>query len=289
MNTNSNGYTIGYAAIMVIIVAFLLAFVSSSLKDRQVENVKLDTKKQILSALNVTEGDVAENYNSMVKDFVLNSDGTLSEQSDADFQTSYADTTKLHVFECNINGEKKYVFPVRGAGLWGPIWGYVALNDDKNTVYGTYFGHEGETPGLGAEITKPFFSEQFKGKTVSKDGDVVLSVVKNGKVTDSTCEVDGISGGTITSKGVDLMLKTCLKRYSSFLSSAAATDANSGATKVEAAADSTAKCCSTAAKEAEAKAAENAGKEGYGDFSVVEEKIQKVDSIKKEVKEELKK
>lgn len=288
MNTNSNAYTIGYATIMVIIVAFLLAFISSSLKDKQMENVKLDTKKQILSALNVKEGDVADNYQSMVKDFVLNSDGTLSEQSEADFQTNYSDTTKLHVFECTVNGEKKYLFPVRGAGLWGPIWGYVALNEDKNTVFGTYFGHEGETPGLGAEIAKPFFSEQFKGKTVSKDGNIVLSVVKNGKVSDSSCEVDGISGGTITSKGVDAMLKDCLKRYKSFLASAAATDANSGATKVEAA-DSTAKCCSTAAKEAEAKAAQTSGKEGYGDFSVVEEKIQKVDSIKKEVKEELKK
>lgn len=289
MNKNSNTYTILYATIMVIIVAFLLAFISSSLKDKQMENVKLDTKKQILSALNVKEGDVADNYQSMVKDFVLNADGTLSEQSEANFQTNYSDTTKLHVFECTVNGEKKYLFPVRGAGLWGPIWGYVALNEDKNTVFGTYFGHEGETPGLGAEIAKPFFSEQFKGKTVSKDGNIVLSVVKNGKVSDSSCEVDGISGGTITSKGVDAMLKDCLKRYKSFLASAVATEANSDATNVEAAADSTAKCAATVAKEAEAKAAENAGKEGYGDFSVVEEKIQKVDSIKKEVKDELKK
>lgn len=285
MNTNSNGYTIGYAAIMVIIVAFLLAFVSSSLKEKQTENVKLDTKKQILSALNITEGDAASNYESMVKDFVLNADGTLTEQSAADFQTNYSDTTKLHVFECNVNGEKKYLFPVRGAGLWGPIWGYVALNEDKNTVYGTYFGHEGETPGLGAEIAKPFFSEQFKGKTVSKDGNVVLSVVKNGKVADSSCEVDGISGGTITSKGVDAMLKSCLSRYKSFLASATpAADANSGATKVEAAADSTAKAAPADTANATAKVAETSGKEGYGDFSVVEEKVQKVDSIKNELK-----
>lgn len=281
MNTNSNGYTIGYAAIMVIIVAFLLAFVSSSLKEKQTENVKLDTKKQILSALNVSEGDVAANYDSMVKDLILKADGSTVPATE--FKTNYADTTELHVFECTVNGEKKYLFPVRGAGLWGPIWGYVALNEDKNTVYGTYFGHEGETPGLGAEIAKPFFSEQFKGKKVIKNGVVALGVEKNGKVSDPECQVDGISGGTITSKGVDAMLKDCLKRYQSFLASAA-TDANSGATKVEAAADSTAKAAADVKV-----AAENAGKEGYGDFSVVEEKIQKVDSIKKEVKEELKK
>lgn len=266
MNTNSNAYTIGYASIMVIIVAFLLAFVSSSLKERQTENVKLDTKRQILSALNVTDGNVAENYQNMVKDFVLNADGTLTAQDDADFQTNYADTTKLHVFECLVNGAKKYVFPVRGAGLWGPIWGYVALNEDKNTVYGTYFGHEGETPGLGAEITKPFFSEQFQGKTVTRNGDVVLSVVKNGKVEDASCEVDGISGGTITSKGVDAMLKNCLTRYKSFLSGTVQTDANTSATVK---ADSAAVADSVVAK--------------------VVEIVEKVDSAAKVVKEELNK
>ena len=271
MNTNSNAYTIGYASIMVIIVAFLLAFISSSLKEKQTENVKLDTKKQILSALNITDGDVATNW-EQVTDFVLNADGSLAEYTD-EFKTNYADTTELHVFECTLNGEKKYVFPVRGAGLWGPIWGYVALNSDKNTVFGTYFGHEGETPGLGAEITKPIFTEQFKGKTVTRDGNVVLSVVKNGKVSDSSCEVDGISGGTITSKGVDEMLKTCLKRYSSFLSSA--TDATSGATKVEAAAQD-----SVAAKIAVVDSTINAVKDTI---------VAKVEPIVKEVKDELKK
>ena len=280
MNTNSNGYTIGYASIMVIIVAFLLAFISSSLKERQTENVKLDTKKQILSALNVTEGDVASNYDSMVKDFVLNGDGSLAIQDAANFKTNYADTTELHVFECNVNGVKKYVFPVRGAGLWGPIWGYVALNDDKNTVYGTYFGHEGETPGLGAEITKPFFTNQFKGKVVVKNGEIALGVEKNGKVSDSECQVDGISGGTITSKGVDAMLKVCLKRYKLFLSSVASEEKTLDA-KVEVPSDST--------KITEAKDVEAAGKEGYGDFSAVVEKVQKVDSIQKEVKDDLKK
>lgn len=275
MNTNSNSYTIGYAAIMVIIVAFLLAFVSSSLKEMQTENVKLDTKKQILSALNITEGDAAANYESMVKDYILNPDGSLTAQPADSFQTKYADTTKLHVFECLVNGEKKYVFPVRGAGLWGPIWGYVALNDDKNTVYGTYFGHEGETPGLGAEIAKPAFSKSFLDKIVSRDGNIVLSVVKNGKVQDASCEVDGISGGTITSTGVNNMLQSCLTRYKSFLSSSAApaVDANSGATKLEAAAaDSTVKAVCSEAKDSAKVACVNL-----------------VDTVKKVVKEELNK
>ena len=175
MNTNSNSYTIIYASVMVVIVAFLLAFVSSSLKDIQNKNQELDTKKQILSALNIRD----------VKD------------ADAEYT--------------------KYVVPVYGAGLWGAIWGYVALNADKDTVYGVYFSHASETPGLGAEIAGAAFQNEFSGKKVLKDGQVALAVEKNGKVTDPAYQVDGISGGTITSKGVDAMIKACLSQYDKFL------------------------------------------------------------------------
>lgn len=221
MNTNSNSYTIIYASVMVIIVAFLLAFVSSSLKETQNKNVELDTKKQILAALKITDVvDAEAEYNKYVKgDMLMQEDGTLI-PNDGKFNTSYKGEIaegRLHVFTCDINGETKYVIPVYGAGLWGPIWGYIGLNSDKNTIYGVYFSHAGETPGLGADIATPKFRAQFEGKKVLDGENVAISVVKKGRVSNPDYEVDGISGGTITSNGVDLMLKDCLKAYDKFL------------------------------------------------------------------------
>ena len=222
MNTNSNAYTIGYASIMVVIVAFLLAFVSSALKSKQDKNIELDTKKQILSALNVRDiKDADAEYNKIIKaDMLLNQDGSLAENTQGfttAFEKDAKENNRLHVFVADVNGEKKYVVPVYGAGLWGAIWGYVALNADKNTIYGTYFSHASETPGLGAEIATEHFQGEFKDKKVMDGEKVALSVVKNGHVTNAAHEVDGISGGTITSNGVDAMLKTCLENYKSFL------------------------------------------------------------------------
>lgn len=222
MNTNSNSYTIIYASILVVIVAFLLAFVNSSLRDKQSKNIELDTKKQILSALNVKNvADAEAEYNKYVKaDMLMQADGSLTE-NDGAFVTAYEKEAKeqgrLHVFVCDVNGETKYVFPVYGAGLWGAIWGYVALDSDKDTVYGVYFSHASETPGLGAEITSDHFQGQFPGKKAMDGSEVALTVVKNGKVSDATHQVDGISGGTITSTGVAAMLKDCLSAYTEFL------------------------------------------------------------------------
>lgn len=222
MKTNSNSYTIIYAAVMVVIVAFMLAFVSSSLRDRQNRNVEFDTKKQILSALNVRNVEDVENtYKKYVKqDMLMQADGTLTENQDG-FSTAYEKEVKtnkrFHVFVAEKDGDTKYVFPVYGTGLWGAIWGYVALNSDKNTVYGVYFSHASETPGLGAEIATEHFQTLFSGKKAVDNGQIVLSVVKNGKVENPECQVDGISGGTITSDGVNLMLKNCLSNYKNFL------------------------------------------------------------------------
>lgn len=221
-NSNSNSYTIIYAAVMVIIVAFMLAFVSSSLRDRQNRNVEFDTKKQILSALNVRNVEDVENtYKKYVKqDMLMQADGTLTENQDG-FSTAYEKEVKtnkrFHVFVAEKDGDTKYVFPVYGTGLWGAIWGYVALNSDKNTVYGVYFSHASETPGLGAEIATEHFQTLFSGKKAVDNGQIVLGVVKNGKVENPECQVDGISGGTITSDGVNLMLKNCLSNYKNFL------------------------------------------------------------------------
>ncbi len=124
------------------------------------------------------------------------------------------------VFECTLSdGSKKFLLPVYGKGLWGPIWGYVALDSDKNTVFGAVFSHKGETPGLGAEIDKPAFQKMFEGKQLFDDNKsfVSIKVQKAGANLGTNHEVDAISGGTITSKGVETMLLSCLKGYEQFL------------------------------------------------------------------------
>lgn len=216
-DTNSNSYTLIYASVIVVIVAFLLAFTNIVLRPHQNRNIELDTKRQILAALNISGvKDVEAAYHRYVKlDMLLQLDGTLVVNTGG-FSSNYStefSKKRYHIFQCDVNGQTKYVFPLNGVGLWGPIWGYVALNDDRNTVYGAYFSHQSETPGLGAEIASPEFQGEFKRLKVMKDGKVGLSVVKYGKVVDKKYEVDGISGGTITSKGVDAMLKKCLSNY----------------------------------------------------------------------------
>ena len=231
LNTNSNVYTIVYSAILVVIVAFLLAFVSSALKPTQDVNVALDKKRQILAALNIRNLDndaVAGKYRQIiVRDDVIDSDnnvltkGTQGGEA-AGFKLNSADykAGRLALYVCNVNGETKYVIPVYGMGLWGPISGYIAIDSDKNTVYGADFSHSGETPGLGAEIATPAFSSKFKGKQIFRDGEFKsIAVVKPGKSADGQDYVDGISGGTITSQGVDRMLFNSLNGYVKFLTS----------------------------------------------------------------------
>ncbi len=221
LNTNSNVYTIVYAAVMVIIVAFLLAAVSSSLKDIQDNNVKKDVKKQILTALNIeaTDATVDGIYDKVVKDKLAN--GAELTDYTGEFNTSYNQEIKggnYHVFVATLeNGETKYVFPVYGAGLWGPIWGYVSVNDDKTTVYGVSFNHDSETAGLGGEIIKPIFTNQFAGKKVlNAQGQAALTVKKNGNAQGEN-ECDGVAGATLTSNGVAKMLLDCLGNYNDFL------------------------------------------------------------------------
>nr|MBP7464211.1 NADH:ubiquinone reductase (Na(+)-transporting) subunit C [Bacteroidales bacterium] len=116
------------------------------------------------------------------------------------------------------DGSTKYIFPLYGKGLWGPIWGYIAVNDDMNSVYGTVFAHKGETPGLGAEIETKEYQKQFDGKTLFNSDSVFVSilVLKDGQTGAEEHSVDAISGGTITSKGLELMLSDCLKQYMNF-------------------------------------------------------------------------
>ena len=122
------------------------------------------------------------------------------------------------VFVATINGQTKYILAMYGAGLWGPVWGYLAVNDDCNTVFGADFSHASETPGLGAEITSKAFSGQFPGKQLFRDGVFKsIAVVKSGNKAEGQDYVDGISGGTITSNGVNAMLRTSIGSYAQFL------------------------------------------------------------------------
>ena len=125
---------------------------------------------------------------------------------------------ELPLFIANIDGVSKYVISVYGAGLWGPVWGYVALNEDMNTIYGTYFSHSSETPGLGAEIALKGFQDLFIGKSILNDQREFMSIaiVKPGQTVAGQDYVDGISGGTITSKGVEKMLSDCLGQYAAY-------------------------------------------------------------------------
>ena len=222
LNTNSNVYTILYAAVMVVIVAFLLVFVSQTLKERQTANVINDTKQQILSALNLRDqADVAAAYDKVITaDALMQADGSLAKYN-GEFNTSYKsefDKGNLHVFEASIDGQKKYVIPMNGLGLWGTIWGYIALNEDRTTVYGVYFSHSSETPGLGGEIAGTKFQGRFPGKQVVKGNEVALKVLKFGKADKSSqYEIDGVTGATITSTGVNAMINKVLSAYLPFL------------------------------------------------------------------------
>ncbi|MGI5975983.1 MAG: NADH:ubiquinone reductase (Na(+)-transporting) subunit C [Paludibacter sp.] len=229
MNTNSNTYTFIYATVMVVIVALMLALVSSALKDIQTENIELDKKKQILNALNINSDgeDAAALYDQyIVEELVINVDADI--QSDVmgeafalDFNkemSKQAAERKLPLYVAQVEGDTKYVIPLQGAGLWGPIWGYVSLNEDKNTVYGTFFSHASETPGLGAEIANKEFQHEFIGKKIFNNQDefVSIAVMKPGQKADNQDQVDGISGGTITSQGVETMLLNCMAQYEAY-------------------------------------------------------------------------
>ena len=193
LNTNSNAYIIIYSAILVVIVAFLLAFVSKSLEQRQKDNVALDVKKQILYSLNIR-----------------NLDGSAAETKYAEVVKNETEKDGQKLYDCQIDGKNILVATLKGMGLWGGISGYIAI-DPEGKVYGAYFNHEGETAGLGAEIKdSQAWQEKFIGKQIwDEQGNVILSVVK--KVENPAAQVDCVTGATLTSNGVNAMLKDGLK------------------------------------------------------------------------------
>ena len=236
LDTNSDIYAIIYSAVVVVIVAFLLAGVSSLLSPKQQDNIRLDKKKQILASLNIKNvPDAAAEYDNVIKnDPIINIDGNVvKENGGFEVANDAVEDSNLPLYIAEVNGAKKYIIPMTGNGLWGGIWGYIALNDYCNTIYGVYFSHASETPGLGAEIAGDKFQSRFTkdkdGNAVVKKvydeaGKVALAVEKGKGTAGEDYHIDAVSGATITCNGLQTMLETKLAPYYNYLKSQVATE-----------------------------------------------------------------
>lgn len=225
IDINKNSYTLIFSTIMVVVVAAVLSFTASSLKPLQDSNTTQEKMQNILSSVGVevTRAEAAEKYPEIIKQELVLRDNKIVDGLEAfeieighEIRKPIADRdAPLYVAE--IDGSTYYIVPIYGSGLWGPIWGYISLQDDINTIFGAVFDHEGETPGLGAEIREKAFGNQFKGKKILDDNlqFVGIDVIKGSAKT--IHEVDGISGGTSTSTGVEEMIKDCLQAYIPYL------------------------------------------------------------------------
>ncbi len=210
MNKESNVYIIIYSTVMVVVVAVLLAVAALSLKDRQDANILNEKKSAILASLGAAD----QNYDEFINAYVVNAEG---EQIEGDVFVLLQDLKGSFeqglypVFEAQ---DGRVVLPITGTGLWGPIWGYIALESDMNTVAGIVLDHSGETPGLGAEIATPAHQAMYKGKQLFEGDEFVSVTLKKGGATEgNTHEVDAITGGTKTSDGVSAMLKNSIENY----------------------------------------------------------------------------
>ena len=227
MNTNSNTYTVIYSVILVVVVAAVLAFAAMYLKPTQDANVKKDTIGQILTAAtfaNVEDAQILDTYKAEIASAILvdaegNKVGDLDIESCEVYGTS--DLKKqitaepkalpVYIFKNGIT-----VVPCYGAGLWGPIWGYVGLEGDLKTIKAVRFGHKGETPGLGAKISdEPSFAEAFVAKTIG-DGEILFEVAKPANRQTENNGVDAISGATITSQALGKTLDQWFGFYKNY-------------------------------------------------------------------------
>lgn len=228
MDRNSNVYTFLFATIMIIIVASGLAFTATKLKPLQAENVRKEKMQNILSTIgiNVSRDEASQIFNDYIKqELALFPDGTVNDKVDAFKLDLSKEVKKEHdnqnypVYQAEKEGKVYYIIPLYGAGLWDALWGYIALDSDKNTIVGASFDHKSETPGLGAEINQSWFEDQYIGKTIFDENSEFVSVkaIKGGAKADDMHGVDAISGGTITSDGVSLMVEERLKNYIPYL------------------------------------------------------------------------
>jgi Na+-transporting NADH:ubiquinone oxidoreductase subunit C len=236
MKVQSNSYTFLFSAIVVFIVATGLALISVVLKPAQVRNIEVEKKQNILTSLRVQSDkrNAVKLYSQYITDsYTMNARGEKVSGIDP-FAINLREEMKkplerrnLPAFEAMKNDSDFLIIPVYGKGLWGPIWGYVSFSREDsvqagmpqyNAIYGVMFDHQGETPGLGAEIAQPFFMIPFRGKKIFDNSGkfVSIDVVKGGADPSSQNQVDAISGGTITSKGLQAMLDSCLAGYQDF-------------------------------------------------------------------------
>ena len=236
INKDSNGYTFGFAIAMVIVVGTALSLLAIGLKPYRDANGIQKKQLEILSAFldldaeKITRSNVAEKFDEYVnldEAVVLDRNGKIKEgvkAFDVDVQIEYKDKKlkdsdkNYPLFVAKKDGKKLYVMPIVGKGLWGPIWGNICLGEDMNTIEGASFGHKGETPGLGAEIAQKFFIDRWIGEKLSDDSGVFtkFEIVKDGSGGATEKKVDGITGGTITSKGVEEMANRCLAVYATY-------------------------------------------------------------------------
>ena len=233
MNKNSNSYIIIYTVVMVIVVAVILSVVSLSLKGRQEQNVLVERRIDILRSIGkaLNEGKAkdkvayieAEYRKYIVDSYVVNASGDTVAGADAfsvlrNIKAEYdkpAAQRELPVFVAAVDSSRRYILPVWGKGLWGPLWGYVALESDWTTIAGVVLDHSSETPGLGAEIADAEFQARFDGKSIF-DGEKFVSITLlkgKGSSAGNPHAVDAISGGTITCRGVEAMFKNSLSGY----------------------------------------------------------------------------
>lgn len=229
MKDFSNRYIMIFSVVMIVSVAILLSLTAMLLQPRQEKNVEVEKKMNILSSINVTstKTDAVQMYDKYIKEsYVVNTEGKHIDGVNAFTVSLRAEQKKpladqyLPVFIAVAdNGDTLHILPLEGKGLWGPIWGYVSLMEDLITIDGVTFDHKGETPGLGAEINTTEFESQFPGKNLYRDGKFVgVKVLKGTADPQSRFEVDGISGGTITSKGLEAMVYDGLLKYEKYLS-----------------------------------------------------------------------
>ncbi len=236
INRDSNGYTFGFAIVLVVVVGTILALLAMGLKPMQDRNAEVKKKLDILSAmmdvekLGIDRSNAEEEFDKYVNlenALVLDSKGNVKtgiKAFDVDIQKEYKDKTlasedrNFPLYIAEMDGKKQYIIPVVGKGLWGPIWGNICIDDDMNTIKGASFGHKGETPGLGAEIKQQFFIDRWIGEKIAKeDGSFAkFEIVKDGSGKTLESKIDGITGGTITSKGVEEMANRCLEIYVSY-------------------------------------------------------------------------
>lgn len=229
MDVNSNKYTYFFATVMVVVVAVLLSSLFLALKPMQDANVSKEKRQDILKSIGVmverSEAE-AEFKNYITQSLVIKNGLVVEKPSTQAFDIDMAKAVKVDIAEREVplyvaekDGETFYIVPMRGSGLWGPIWGYTAFKSDGNTISGVTFGHAKETPGLGAEIATPMFMDQFPTKSIMNNGSFTsIRVVKKGTGT-KPYQVDGVSGGTITSNAVDVMLMNCYEPYVGYFQS----------------------------------------------------------------------